>query len=66
MKTGELAKEVVEAPDWLMEWADSVGTDQASGWPNLPAGKSSPAAPDRFLLSQALLCPAARPGPERS
>jgi predicted dithiol-disulfide oxidoreductase (DUF899 family) len=25
MKTGELAKEVAEAPDWLKDWADSVG-----------------------------------------
>src|SRR6266508_3558808 len=36
MATGELAKMVAEADDWLKDWADDVGTDPA---------------PDRFLLA---------------
>jgi predicted dithiol-disulfide oxidoreductase (DUF899 family) len=31
MTTGELANMVVEAPDWLKDWAENVGTDLASG-----------------------------------
>src|SRR5213592_2088939 len=30
MATGELAKMVAEAPDWLHDWAENVGTDLAS------------------------------------
>jgi len=63
MKTGELAKEVAEAPDWLKEWADNVGTDLASGMAESPGWNVfaredggvyhtySRGAPDRFLLS---------------
>jgi predicted dithiol-disulfide oxidoreductase (DUF899 family) len=63
MKTGELAKEIAEAPDWLEDWADSVGTDLASGMAESPGWSVfarenegvyhtySQTAPDRFLLS---------------
>ncbi|HEX3268594.1 MAG TPA: DUF899 family protein [Gaiellaceae bacterium] len=43
MKASELAKEIAEAPDWLRDWADSVGTDLASGMAESPVGTSSPA-----------------------
>jgi predicted dithiol-disulfide oxidoreductase (DUF899 family) len=63
MKTGELAREVVEAPDWLKDWAESVGTDLASGMAESPGWNVfarengsvyhtySRTAPVRFLLS---------------
>jgi predicted dithiol-disulfide oxidoreductase (DUF899 family) len=63
MKTGELAKEVAEAPGWLKDWAESVGTDLASGMAESPGWNVfarengrvyhtySRTAPDRFLLS---------------
>lgn len=63
MATGELAKMVAEAPDWLKDWADNVGTDLASGMAESPGWnvfKSEDAvvyhtysrtAPDRFMLS---------------
>src|SRR5438552_17917327 len=31
MATGEMAEMVAEAPDWLRDWADNVGTDLAHG-----------------------------------
>jgi predicted dithiol-disulfide oxidoreductase (DUF899 family) len=61
--TGELAKMVKEAPDWLNEWADNVGTDLASGMAESPGWNVfkledgivyhtySRTAPDRFMLS---------------
>jgi predicted dithiol-disulfide oxidoreductase (DUF899 family) len=61
--TGELAKMVEEAPDWLHEWADNVGTDLASGMAESPGWNVfkleggivyhtySRTAPDRFMLS---------------
>jgi len=63
MATGELAKMVEEADDWLKEWADNVGTDLAHGMAESPGWnvfKSedgvvyhtySRTAPDRFLLA---------------
>ena len=36
MATGELAKMVAEADDWLEDWADNVGTDLASGMAESP------------------------------
>lgn len=63
MKEGELAKEVAEAPDWLKDWAVSVGTDLASGMAESPGWNAfkledgvvyhtySRNAPDRFLLA---------------
>jgi predicted dithiol-disulfide oxidoreductase (DUF899 family) len=36
MATGELAKMVAEAPDWLKDWAENVGTDLASGMAESP------------------------------
>jgi predicted dithiol-disulfide oxidoreductase (DUF899 family) len=63
MATGELAKMVAEAPPWLEEWADNVGTDLASGMAESPGWNVfkledgivyhtySRTAPDRFMLS---------------
>ena len=63
MKTGELAKMVDEAPDWLRDWAENVGTDLASGMAEFPGWNVfaledgvvyhtySRTAPDRFLLA---------------
>jgi predicted dithiol-disulfide oxidoreductase (DUF899 family) len=63
MATGEPAKMVAEAPDWLKEWADNVGTDLASGMAESPGWNVfsledgivyhtySRTAPDRFMLS---------------
>jgi predicted dithiol-disulfide oxidoreductase (DUF899 family) len=63
MATGELAKIVAEAPDWLRDWADNVGTDLASGMAESPGWNVfklegtvvyhtySRVAPDRFMLS---------------
>ena len=63
MATGELAKMVAEADDWLKDWADNVGTDLASGMAESPGWNVfklgdgvvyhtySRTAPDRFLLS---------------
>jgi predicted dithiol-disulfide oxidoreductase (DUF899 family) len=63
MATGELAKMVAEAPDWLKDWADNVGTDLASGMAESPGWNVfkledavvyhtySRTAPDRFMLS---------------
>jgi predicted dithiol-disulfide oxidoreductase (DUF899 family) len=63
MATGELAKMVAEAPLWLEEWADNVGTDLASGMAESPGWNVfkledgivyhtySRTAPDRFMLS---------------
>jgi predicted dithiol-disulfide oxidoreductase (DUF899 family) len=63
MATGELAKMVAEAPPWLVEWADNVGTDLASGMAESPGWNVfkfedgivyhtySRTAPDRFMLS---------------
>ena len=31
MESETFAKQVAEAPDWLKDWADNVGTDLASG-----------------------------------
>jgi len=62
MATGELAKMVEEADDWLKDWADSVGTDLAHGLAEAPGWNVfvhedgvvyhtySRTAPDRFLL----------------
>ncbi len=36
MATGELAKMVAEAGDWLVDWADNVGTDLAHGMAESP------------------------------
>ena len=41
MATGELAKMVAEAPDWLKDWAENVGTDLASGMAESRGGMSS-------------------------
>jgi len=61
--TGELAKTVAEADDWLKDWADNVGTDLASGIAESPGWNVfaledgvvyhtySRTAPDRFLLA---------------
>jgi len=63
MATGELAKMVEEADDWLKEWADNVGTDLARGMAESPGWNVfkledgvvyhtySRTAPDRFLLA---------------
>jgi predicted dithiol-disulfide oxidoreductase (DUF899 family) len=63
MATGELAKMVAEAPDWLKDWAVNVGTDLASGMAESPGWNVfalengvvyhtySRTAPDRFLLA---------------
>jgi predicted dithiol-disulfide oxidoreductase (DUF899 family) len=63
MKTGELAKMVAEAPDWLKDWAENVGTDLTSGMAESPGWNVfaledgvvyhtySRTAPDRFLLA---------------
>jgi predicted dithiol-disulfide oxidoreductase (DUF899 family) len=63
MATGELAKMVEEADDWLKDWADNVGTDLAHGMAESPGWNVfaledgvvyhtySRYAPDRFLLS---------------
>jgi predicted dithiol-disulfide oxidoreductase (DUF899 family) len=63
MATGELAKMVAEAPDWLKDWAENVGTDLASGMAESPGWNVfaieagvvyhtySRTAPDRFLLA---------------
>ena len=63
MATGELAKMVEEADDWLKEWADNVGTDLAHGMAESPGWNVfkledgvvyhtySRTAPDRFLLA---------------
>jgi predicted dithiol-disulfide oxidoreductase (DUF899 family) len=62
MATGELAKMVAEADDWLKDWADNVGTDLASGMAESPGWNAfkledgvvyhtySRKAPDRFML----------------
>jgi predicted dithiol-disulfide oxidoreductase (DUF899 family) len=61
MATGQLAKSVEEASAWLREWAESVGTDLASGMAENPGWNVfalhggvvyhtySRTAPDRFL-----------------
>jgi predicted dithiol-disulfide oxidoreductase (DUF899 family) len=63
MATGELAKMVEEADDWLKDWAANVGTDLAHGMAESPGWNVfaledgvvyhtySRYAPDRFLLS---------------
>jgi predicted dithiol-disulfide oxidoreductase (DUF899 family) len=63
MATGELAKMVEEADDWLEDWADNVGTDLAHGMAEGPGWNVfaledgvvyhtySRTAPDRFLVS---------------
>ena len=63
MATGERAKMVAEADDWLKDWADNVGTDLASGMAESPGWNVfkledgvvyhtySRTAPDRFLLA---------------
>jgi predicted dithiol-disulfide oxidoreductase (DUF899 family) len=63
MASGELAKMVEEAPPWLDDWADNVGTDLASGMAESPGWNVfaldeglvyhtySRTAPDRFLLA---------------
>ncbi len=63
MATGELAKMVAEASDWLKDWAEDVGTDLASGMAEAPGWNVfaledgvvyhtySRTAPDRFLLA---------------
>jgi predicted dithiol-disulfide oxidoreductase (DUF899 family) len=63
MATGELAKMVAEAPAWLSDWAENVGTDLASGMAESPGWNVfaldegnvyhtySRTAPDRFLLA---------------
>ncbi len=65
MATGEFAKMVEEAPEWLNDWAENVGTDLASGMAESPGWNvfaiedgivyhtHSRTAPDRFcsLLS---------------
>ena len=62
MDTGELAKMVAEADDWLKDWADDVGTDLAHGMAESPGWNVfkledgvvyqtySRTAPDRFML----------------
>src|ERR671931_1583614 len=62
MATGEPAKMVAEAPDWLHDWADNVGTDLAHGMAESPGWNVfaledgtvyhtySRTAPDRFLV----------------
>jgi predicted dithiol-disulfide oxidoreductase (DUF899 family) len=63
MATGELAKMVANADDWLKDWADNVGTDLASGMAESPGWNVfaledgvvyhtyARTAPDRFLLA---------------
>src|SRR6266566_8331646 len=63
MATGELAKMVAEAPEWLDDWAENVGTDLAFGMAESPGWNAfavedgvvyhtySRTAPDRFLLA---------------
>ena len=63
MATGELAKMVAEAPAWLEDWAENVGTDLASGMAESPGWNVfalengvvyhtySRTAPDHFLLA---------------
>ena len=63
MATGELAKMVTDAEDWLKDWADNVGTDLASGMAESPGWNVfaledgvvyhtyARTAPDRFLLA---------------
>jgi predicted dithiol-disulfide oxidoreductase (DUF899 family) len=63
LATGELAKMVEEAPEWLNDWAENVGTDLASGMAESPGWSVfatedgivyhtySRTAPDRFLLA---------------
>jgi predicted dithiol-disulfide oxidoreductase (DUF899 family) len=63
MATGELAKMVEDADDWLKDWADNVGTDLAHGMAESPGWNVfaledgvvyhtySRMAPDRFLLA---------------
>jgi predicted dithiol-disulfide oxidoreductase (DUF899 family) len=63
MATGELAEMVAEAPDWLHDWAESVGTDLVHGMAESPGWNVfaledgivyhtySRTAPDRFLVS---------------
>ena len=62
MATGELAKMVAAAPDWLQDWAENVGTDLAHGMAESPGWSVfaledgtvyhtySRMAPDRFLV----------------
>jgi predicted dithiol-disulfide oxidoreductase (DUF899 family) len=63
LTTGELAKMVEEADDWLKDWAENAGTDlahvmaESPGW-NVFAFEDgviyhtySRTAPDRFLLA---------------
>jgi predicted dithiol-disulfide oxidoreductase (DUF899 family) len=63
MATGELAKMVEEADDWLKDWANNVGTDLAHGMAESPGWNVfaldkgvvyhtySRTAPDRYLLA---------------
>ena len=63
MATGELAKMVADADDWLKDWADNVGTDLAAGMSESPGWNVfasedgvvyhtyTRTAPDRFLLA---------------
>jgi predicted dithiol-disulfide oxidoreductase (DUF899 family) len=63
MSKGELAKEVADAPDWLKDWARSVGTDLVHGMAESPGWNAfaledgvvyhtySRTAPDRFLVA---------------
>lgn len=63
MATGDLAKMVAEADDWLVDWAGNVGTDLAHGMAESPGWNVfalengvvyhtySRTAPDRFLLA---------------
>jgi predicted dithiol-disulfide oxidoreductase (DUF899 family) len=63
MATGEPAKMVEEAPEWLHDWAENVGTDLAHGMAESPGWSVfaleggivyhtySRTAPDRFLVS---------------
>jgi len=62
MATGEMAEMVAEAPDWLRDWADNVGTDLAHGMAEAPGWNVfaledgvvyhtySRTAPDRMLV----------------
>jgi predicted dithiol-disulfide oxidoreductase (DUF899 family) len=63
MATGEMAKMVAEADDWLKDWAKNVGTDLEHGMAEIPTWNVFKlddgvvyrtyyrTAPDRFLLS---------------
>ena len=73
MATGELAKMVEEAPEWLNDWAENVGTDLASGMAESP-GWNVFAIEDgivyhvlahraRSVPARSFLFPTARPGP---